>query len=95
MSEVITQFAPKDEIAITVRYAAGEEVSNFPVRLSARIFSGFGNGVEEQVSDVSRPGNSFWTFRFKPKDGWIGEQFVSIEVDGHKAYSQVLTIAGD
>lgn len=93
VSEVITQFAPKDEIAITVRYAAGEEVANFPVRLSARVFSGIGNGDEEQISDISRPGESFWTFRFKPKDGWISsQQLVSIEIDGHKAYSQMLTI---
>jgi len=93
VSDVITQFGPKEEMAITVRYAASEEVSNFPVRLSARVFSGMGNGVEEQVSDVSVPGNSFWTFRFKPKDGWISsQQFVSIEVDGRKAYSQAVNI---
>lgn len=96
VSEVITQFASQDEIAITVRYKAAEQVANFPVRLSARIFSGIGNGVEEQVSDVSRPGDSFWTFRFKPKAGWISsQQFVSIEIDGEKAYSQTLTINHD
>lgn len=93
VSDVITQFGPKEEMAITVRYTASEEVSNFPVRLSARVFSGMGNGVEEQVSDVSVPGNSFWTFRFKPKDGWFSsQQFVSIEVDGRKAYSQAVNI---
>lgn len=93
VSEVSTQFAPKDEVAITVRYTAAQEVSNFPVRLSARIASGLSNGVAEQVADVSRPGNSFWTFRFKPKDGWIGsQQFVWIEVDGQKEYSQTLNI---
>lgn len=93
VSSVITQFAPTDEIAITVRYTASEEVSNFPVRLSARVFSGMGNGVEEQVSDVSMPGNSFWTFRFKPKTDWISsQQFVSIEVDGREAYSQTVSI---
>lgn len=93
VSEVITQFAPQDEIAITVRYTAAEQVANFPVRLSAQIFSGIGTGVEEQVSDISRPGDSFWTFRFKPEEGWISsQQFVSIEIDGQKAYRQVLTI---
>lgn len=93
VSSVITQFAPTDEIAITVRYTASEEVSNFPVRLSARVFSGMGKGVEEQVSDISMPGKSFWTFRFKPKAGWMSsQQFVSIEVDGREAYSQALSI---
>lgn len=94
VSEVSTRFSPEEEVAITVRYEAHDEVSNFPVRLSARISSGFGQGVEEQIADVSRPGKSFWTFRFKPKDGWIGsQQFVWIEVDGQKAYSQTINIS--
>lgn len=94
VSEVSTRFSPEEEVAITVRYEANDKVSNFPVRLSARISSGFGQGVEEQIADVSDPGASFWTFRFKPKEGWIGsQQFVWIEVDGQKAYSQTINIS--
>ena len=94
VSEVSTRFSPSEEVAITVRYEANDEVSNFPVRLSAHIASGFGNGVLEQSADVSKPGNSFWTFRFKPKDGWIGsEHFVWIRINGRDAYSQQFDVA--
>ena len=93
VSEVITRFASSDEVAITVRYSAKDQVSDFPVRLSASVFSFFGNGAEEQTTDVSRPGNSFWTFRFKPKDGWLGtQQFVSVEINGEKAYGQEISV---
>lgn len=94
VSEVSTRFSPNEEVAITVRYEANDEVSNFPVRLSAQIGSGFGNGVVEQSADVSKPGNSFWTFRFKPKDGWMGSQhFVWIRINGRDTYSQQFNVA--
>ena len=96
VSEALTQFAPRDEVAITVHYTAAAEVSNFPVRLSARVASGIGNGVEEQITDVSKPGDTFWTFRFKPKSGWIGSQhFVWIRINGHDVYSQQFDVVGE
>ena len=94
VSEVSTRFASDEEVAITVRYEANDVVSNFPVRLSARIASGLGNLAVEQSADISRPGNSFWTFRFKPKDGWMGSQhFVWIRINGRDAYSQQFDVA--
>jgi len=88
VTEALTRFGPRDEVAITVRYQADESVANFPVRISARVMSAMLNGVREATTDVSRAGNSFWTFRFSPDDEWVGQQFVWIQIDGRDVYGQ-------
>lgn len=93
VSEPLTRFSSKDRVSITVRFTASEEVARFPVRLSAQIASGLMGGSIEETTDISKPGETFWTFHFQPKEGWMGFQhFVWIRVNGKEVYSQVFDI---
>lgn len=95
VAEALTRFGPRDEVAVTVRYRADERVANFPVRISARIMSAMLNGIRESTTDVSRPGDSFWTFRFNADDEWVGQQFVSIQINGRGVYSQQFDVTAN
>ena len=90
---VRTSFSRTEDIAVTVRYQAGEEVTSFPIRLSIRIGNPmFGDRQYEEVADISMPGRGEHTFVVHPDRAWTqDQQLLEVSLEDAEAYSKMIT----
>lgn len=90
-----TRFAPSDEVAITLRVKADPSVARFPVRVNASLFGLPHTYRADDSADVSVPGSQLLTFRFPSSEHRFGPLFLTVEIEGQKAYSQEISIENE